>query len=56
MGVLCFNEVARQRPATLLKKTPAQVNSAKKKKKSRKSSIVDVQLGSKYALASGRYW
>ena len=25
-------------------------------KKSRKNSIVDVRLGSKYALASGRYW
>ena len=26
------------------------------KKIQRKSSIVDIQLGSKYALASGRYW
>ena len=48
VGLLYFSEVAGA----------GQVFSSKfcKKKLSRKSSIVDIGLGSKYTLASGRYW
>ena len=58
VGVLSFSEVAGYRPATLLKRDSGKVAFLwiLPKKKSRKSSTVDVRLGSKYALASGRYW
>ena len=54
VGVFSFSEVAGYRPATLFKRdsgTGAFLWILKKK--SRKSSYVDVQLGSKYVLASG---
>ena len=49
----------RDLPVTLLKRdsgTGVVFLILQKKKNSRKNSIVDVRLGSKYALASGRYW
>ena len=56
-GVHSFSEVAGHRPATLLKRDSGTgVFSWVLPKKSRKSSISDVRLGSKYVLASGRYW
>ena len=58
LGVLSFSEVGEYRPATLLKRDSdtGVFLCILQQKKSRRSSIIDVQLGSKYALLSGRYW
>ena len=58
LGVLSFSEVAGYRPATLLKRdsNTCLFLCILQQKKSRRSSIIDVQLGSKYTLVSGRYW
>ena len=58
LGVLSFSEVGEYRPATLLKRdsNTGVFLCILQQKKSRRSSIIDVQLGSKYALLCGRYW
>ena len=56
VGIISFSEIAGYRPATLLKRDSSTGPFLLiLQKKSRKNSIVDVRLGFKYALASGRY-
>ena len=57
VGVLSFSKVVGYRPATTLKRDSCiSAFLGILKKTSRKNSIADVWLGSKYALSSGRYW